>query len=463
MSDTLDEVIQHLMVPRYAVRLKPTPIPGAAWNDTPLFCLKLNDEWLSHVLGLMTALDQHDTWLGTAEEISAARQQVNEIMLGFMQMCEEPMLEFRVEDCILQYRENPEDGWIDVGNVCGADGDTGPQGEQGPPGEAGMDGADGSDGAPGAPGAPGPEGPPGIDGEDCDCNEYPPPEPPEGQEDDQTSCNIAGNLVDNIMKESVQQAKDAVDNNVNNAKFIISLLSALGAAASGTLVVPIMTVIATALIGEVVENLDQFGDALLDDPFWADLRCVVYCALTPNSDIDATIQAEIVSAIRASDYTSGDYSASFVLNTIADYFEGMPLPVIRENAIIGAWGAYDCSACEECEEEPEGCDFSAWTVYDADAGIINTGTRTANFCEIQAQVRGDSNYYVILLGTSSADCCTFSLFQTVGEVSFVSIATCGDNPTDAIFDPDIVGGLNGVELTGFLLRDDNPFTVQLTT
>lgn len=89
MTDNYLEILQQLAVPEYAPRPKPTPIPEAAWNDAPLFCLRLNDEWVSHVLGVMTALDQPDTWEGTEEEIDAARQQVNEIMLAFMAVCEE--------------------------------------------------------------------------------------------------------------------------------------------------------------------------------------------------------------------------------------------------------------------------------------------------------------------------------------------------------------------------------------
>ena len=81
------ETIQKLSVPRYAPRIQPTPIPTAAWNDAPLFCLEVNDEWVSHILGVMIALDQPDTWIGDEDEIRAARQQVNEIMAAFMEVC----------------------------------------------------------------------------------------------------------------------------------------------------------------------------------------------------------------------------------------------------------------------------------------------------------------------------------------------------------------------------------------
>lgn len=335
-----------LTVPRYAPRIKATPIPTAAWNDAPLFCLKVNDEWVSHLLGVMTALDQPDTWLGTKEQIDAARAQVNEIMAALMEACEETVAEFRIEDCDLQYREGSEDEWTSLGNVCGPAGSDGPAG---PAGEDGEDGEDGAQGPEGPQGPVGPQGPAGEDGQDCGCNDYPAPTPPEGQEDDQTSCNISGTIVDNILREAAQSAKDSNDLTLNRATSIINLISVLGAAASGTLAVPIMTTIGAALLSAFASAIDDFGDALGDAPFWADLRCVVYCALKPESDITEGIQGEIASAILESEYDPMTYNAAFIRESLSEFFAGLPIEVIRENAIIGAWGAYDCSGCD-CDE-----------------------------------------------------------------------------------------------------------------
>lgn len=89
MSNLYSVIRQPLPAPEYVPRPKPTEIPAAAWNDEPLFCLAVNDEWVSHILGVLAALDQPDTWIGTEEEIFAARQQVNEMMLALMTACEE--------------------------------------------------------------------------------------------------------------------------------------------------------------------------------------------------------------------------------------------------------------------------------------------------------------------------------------------------------------------------------------
>lgn len=107
MSADHQDVIQHLAVPRYAPRLQPTPIPEAAWNDEPLFCLEVNDEWVSHILGVLIALDQQDTWIGTDDEIFAARQQVNEIMAAFMERC-------AMDCCLPPLTRLTDDGGMEV-------------------------------------------------------------------------------------------------------------------------------------------------------------------------------------------------------------------------------------------------------------------------------------------------------------------------------------------------------------
>jgi len=98
-----------LSVPRYAPRKQPTIIPTARWDEEPLFCLKINDEWVSHLIGVLIALDQPDTWLGTDEEIYDARQQVNLIIAALMEAC--GMTDFC---CIPPLIQMNEDGSISV-------------------------------------------------------------------------------------------------------------------------------------------------------------------------------------------------------------------------------------------------------------------------------------------------------------------------------------------------------------
>lgn len=447
-------------VPRYAVRLKATPIPGANWNDAPLFCLKLNDEWVSHVVGVLTALDQPDTWQGTKEEIYAARQQVNQIMAALMTVCEDCEVEFRIEDCDLQWRDGDGLEWISLGNVCGDAGPAGDQGPQGTPGEAGMDGADGAngeDGAPGPAGPPGPQGEAGVDGEDCDCGSYPPPTPPEGQEDTQTSCNIAGNIVDNVLYDVLQSAKDSTDNSVNTAKAIFGILAVLGAAASQTVVVPIMTALAGALLSAYIEHADQVSSALVDDAFWADLRCKVYCAFKPNNDIDATIQGDIEAAIRSSDYVGTGYDVSFSLNMMADFFAGMPVEVIRASAIVGAFGAYDCSGCD-CPDEPERLRVFTVNVGTEDAWDGSTLSASpefaAGFYQVWVHLTDSHDFEMV----NYSLCGTFDYEVTSGDMdSAPAVWIC---PNTSPSDPGITP-VHDFCLSVVAFKSHSPFTIDV--
>lgn len=114
MDQDYSETTPALPVPEYVPRPKPTSIPTAAWNDAPLFCLQINDQWVSHLLGVMTALDQPDTWLGTDDEIFAARQQVNEIMLALMNHCPVRFYSVYGED-VPDHIESDDGGSVELG------------------------------------------------------------------------------------------------------------------------------------------------------------------------------------------------------------------------------------------------------------------------------------------------------------------------------------------------------------
>lgn len=61
------------LIKPFSPRMAPTPIPESGPFDPPYSCLKVNDEWRSHVVGVLEALDQPDAWNGTDGEIETAR------------------------------------------------------------------------------------------------------------------------------------------------------------------------------------------------------------------------------------------------------------------------------------------------------------------------------------------------------------------------------------------------------
>lgn len=73
----------------YVPRPKPLAIPETAWNDAPVQCLQVNDQWASHIIGVLEALAQRDTWLGDETEIDDALNQVDHIIAALMEVCED--------------------------------------------------------------------------------------------------------------------------------------------------------------------------------------------------------------------------------------------------------------------------------------------------------------------------------------------------------------------------------------
>lgn len=329
------DITQHLAVPRYAPRTKPTPIPEAAWNEAPLFCLKLNGEWVSHVIGLLDALDQYDTWKGTDEEIFAARQQVIAIKAAFMQMCEEPMLEFRIEDCDLQYRESAEDGWISLGNVCGADGEDGEQGEPGIPGDPGPTGPQGPKGDTGD---TGPVGPAGADGADCGCTT---PEPPvRDEEDDGFRCGSAIKLSE-LLRAKINEAYEdpTVNDLIDGSQSILTVIAALF---PGAIIGAAGLILLTEVFQQLLALEEEVEAAAFDEEWLERARCQIYCNLSPEGDVTESNFETIASALAADE-----------LNPYASYAADLWRALGFEWWQWAAWSSSAVSpeACDcECEE-----------------------------------------------------------------------------------------------------------------
>lgn len=54
------------------------PIPDIL--EEPLMCFRVNEAWVGHIIGALSALDQPDAWSGGVEEIDGARQQVRKLI-----------------------------------------------------------------------------------------------------------------------------------------------------------------------------------------------------------------------------------------------------------------------------------------------------------------------------------------------------------------------------------------------
>lgn len=455
---TQDEIIGALRKPFFAPRPRPTPIPDAHWDDAPLFCLQVNDEWASHILGVMEALDQQDTWIGSSAEVLDARQQVLQIMKALMTMCEDCAMEFQLVDCDLQYRNSPEDEWISLGNVCGADGADGTNGTDGTDGVDGTNGTNGTDGADGADGAD------GIDGTDCDCEEFnhvPTPTNPEGADDNQTSCNIAAGISEYLRDKEIfalSQANTAVGITTAIMGVVASIIAAV---VTGGLAAPAIIAAVTVFINVLLAADGGERDAqIADDSFWNSLSCCIYCALKPNKDFDAALQIAIGTAIRNCDYTSGSYDAPFWYDVLASLWEALPIEVIRNNVAVGALINYDCSGCD-CPEEL--CDLDLWAVTtgfgDIFGNIVSRNPATGEIVVETTGINTNSRYYIdINLNQNNDSALGCVVVSIVGAIGWV-----WQEPPAAFSTGAFTSGLVAGHCVNHLQTSDTaPFTVTIT-
>lgn len=420
---TQDETIGTLRKPFFAPRPQPTPIPGAAWNAAPLYCLKVNDEWVSHILGVLTALDQPDTWTGTEPEIRDARQQVNEIMVALMAFCEDCFIEFRVEDCDLQYRTEVDGEWTSLGDVCGATGAPGADGVDGTNGVDGENGVDGTDGIDGVDGAP------GADGSDCDCEEFnhvPTPTNPEGSSNDQTSCNIAAGISEYLRDKEIFALSEATTA-VGIVTAVMGVVaSIIAAVVTGGLAAPAIIAAVTVFINVLLAADGGERDAqIADDSFWNSMSCCIFCALRPEKDITPTLQSDIGGAIRNCDYTSVSYDAPFWYGVLADLFESLPNEVVRNNVAVGALVAHDCTSCE-CV----GCSSDGYEIYGSYGTMLETGL---DYIIVEATFDSPNigGYAAGIEALNASECCDITYEVVSGNISNFSgfWEDCGENPT----------------------------------
>lgn len=370
-SDNQLDLLSQLSVPRYAPRLKPTAIPTARWDDEPLLCLKVNDEWVSHLLGVIVALDQGDTWLGTADQIRDARQQVNEIMLAFM------------EDC------NPMDNCCPEPNRTRINGD----GTM----EVSYDG-----------------GLTWQDGSDFDPRLTSPQFPPlEGEPSDQKRCDAAANVAFHFEAHATQIENDATlfaSLSALVAAFV-TLLIFLTAISLGTLTPIIMGLAAALLTG----GQSAFTAAMTAE-VWVAFNCIIYCHMDNNGQLTESDISEIVNDIN--DQLTG-IAALYLSKTVL--FMGVVGLNNMASTSTGTEG--NCVDCE-C---PETCAHS-WQIREGIESVLgHIVEQTDDYVIAESTGNIGAAYYIDLTTTfaGSADvCCYMTSFEILESSSTVGLAAC---------------------------------------
>lgn len=80
-----------IRTPIYSPRRGLFSIPEPSILDAPVYCFKVNAEWVGHIIGMFMALDQPDAWTGTALEIDDARNEIRKLIAS-IDICEEPSM-----------------------------------------------------------------------------------------------------------------------------------------------------------------------------------------------------------------------------------------------------------------------------------------------------------------------------------------------------------------------------------
>lgn len=283
------------IVKRYAPRINPTPIPAQNWDDDTVLCIRANEFWMSHILGALEVLDQPDTWVGTDEEIQAARDNVNEI-LASVHICgdEDDMCCCKK---VIIYRFNP-----DTGRMEQSDDD-------------------------------------GVTWENAPDPRYDNPTIPNTYEgtDDQKKCLGAAN-VEAIFQEHAQELIDqaALWTGITGLlPIILSILVWLGVVATFGALTPIALALTAALMGV---GRSAF-EAAMTGEVWNTFACIVYC----NIEADASFTEAGVQKIQDQLYSKLEGIAPRFL---ADFVRILGVVGMTNAARSGRTAVADCSDCQ---------------------------------------------------------------------------------------------------------------------
>jgi len=368
MAPTIFEIIASLNKRYYAPRPAPTPIPSARWDEAPCKCLAVNDEWVSHIIGVMDALDQFDTWIGSEAEVNDARQQVGEIMAALIG--DEPM------NCCCDSQTVTDTRFTEDGTM-----------------QVSYDG-----------GVTWQDAPPGVDPRYSGSIGAPIP----GADGDTKRCQAAGSATEAMRDRQEQMSDDAaLGAGLNGAVgALITLLIFLGIIGSAGALTPLILAFAAGLISAGQAAFD----AAFNDPVWKVVQCAIYCHTTADAkpytkeDI-AAIRAEIASQL-------GGVAAFFIDQTLQLW----GTTGLTNGARAGFISAIDCTDCE-CG----GCSLAGWTV------ALGTFVSRTNTSITVSSFHTGNQWLAAIQASDINDCCIFrdSVVDPPGSLTEIAVTPCG--------------------------------------
>lgn len=410
---------------------EPIAIPSAQPGDSPTFCVPINAEWIPIVAGALQQLAQTTIWSGMTEaDALAAVGAAWDLIASVANASACTVFELRFElSCTLQYSTDGGATWTDV------------------PGwdayfAACVGGSTGGGG-----GAPVPQIP-GLSGT-------------------QLGCNIAGYLVQTLLRQFVARALQVV----LASGFVADLIDGIVAIIPGIdAITPLIILASNALVTAIADGTaSDWGSMVLTDLVWSKLGCLIATAIGDFTGWTQGVVDAITTAI-----TGSALAPTLVLTSLAHFIDNLGIPGLSSGTAPGAVITYDCSQCgmggTQVQAGPTGSMITPQLVVEDGTttvtgvndlhvvgGVVSgtTGTATITITEPPTPAPSDAGSVLVTISTG----------QAVGTAAVVFTTTFASAP-DVIAGSasgQVIASASDVTTSGFTLCLTARFAVAADT
>lgn len=168
------------------------------------------------------------------------------------------------------------------------------------------------------------------------CNTTPPVLP--GHTTAETACNVAGYLANAVIRESIQKAIDAINENLTVlgwGQLIIGLIPG-----AGLIINTLIKALNDLYQAMVSGTLSHYQDAINDPTLFGRIACAIYGCISSDGGVTQGNFSCVVTAVGAVSYTHSD-----VITAIVDYLNNLGADGLAAMQSSGALADYDCSGC----------------------------------------------------------------------------------------------------------------------
>jgi len=163
------------------------------------------------------------------------------------------------------------------------------------------------------------------------------PTPVDGHTTTENACNIAGYISIDVIRQSLQEAIDAVNNGKSVIQYGMGILAIIPGA---ELVEPAMIALYGLYSAYNGGTQSDYTDALADASLFARITCAIYSAIEADGQVDCTNFSAILTNLAAVTYTHSD-----VISTIHDYVSNLGCTGLMALQNPGSLADYDCTNC----------------------------------------------------------------------------------------------------------------------